>query len=98
MGLFRRLSGRGSRFDEEARAGAEFMLRMYWNAVEGVAELLRTLGTLTPPSGAQLIRMELRKPPRPLATDAEALMRLAGSLDQVPELAAQMEAALLRAA
>jgi hypothetical protein len=98
MGLLRRLSGRGARFDEESAAGAELQLRLHWRAVRGVADLLGQLGTLTPSSAAELVRMELRKPARPLVTDADTLVRLADALGDVPELHKPLEAALLRAA
>ena len=83
---------------KEALAGAEFMLRCNWGAVEGVAELLNTLGELTQPHGIELVRMELRKPPRPLVPDFETLERLAFSVEGVPELREQIEAALRQVA
>lgn len=82
----------------EALAGAEFMLRLHWGAVLGVADLLSELGTLTPLHGIELVRMELRKPPRPLAPDLETMVALGCSLEKVPELYEPLEAALLRAA
>ena len=83
---------------KEALAGAEFMLRCNWGAVEGVAELLRQLGELTHPHGTELVRMELRKPPRPLVPDIETLDRLVLSVEGVPELREQIEAALRQVA
>jgi hypothetical protein len=83
---------------KEAIAGAEFMLRCNWGAVEGVAELLGQLGELTPPSGIELVRMELRKPSRPLVPDIETLVRLADSVENVPELREQFEAGLRQVA
>ena len=83
---------------KEAVAGAELMLRANWGAVQGVAGLLSELGELTQPHGIELVRMELRRPPRPLFPDLETFVRLADSLQDVSELRKPLEEALLRAA
>ena len=91
-------SKRGTRFCEEAIAGAEFQLRCNWGAVLGVADLLLRLGTLTAPYGTDLARMELEKPPRSLVPDWETLERLSLAVEHVPELREQIEAALRQVA
>jgi hypothetical protein len=83
---------------KEAIAGAEFMLRCNWGAVEGVSELLSQLGELTQPHGTELVRMELRKPPRPLVPDIDTFVQLADSVENVPELREQIETALRQVA
>jgi len=76
----------GERYREETIAGAEFMLRTHWGAVEGIAGLLTRLGVLTEPHGIALARAELaRRPMRQLAPDFEGLARLVAALQGVPE-------------
>jgi hypothetical protein len=76
----------GDRFLEESIAGAEFMLRTHWGAVEGIAGLLTRIGVLIEPHGIALARAELaRKPMRQLVPDFEGLARLLVALQHVPE-------------
>ncbi len=53
---------------------------------------------MTSPYGIELVRMELKKPPRPLLKDWETLERLARSAEGVPELREQLETALRQVA
>jgi hypothetical protein len=93
LGLAAYLSKDEPNFIRQCWAGAELQLRMHWSAVERVAELLRTLGELTPPHGIELVRMALEAPARPLAPDIDTLMRLCRELEDVPEFAKQFETA-----
>jgi hypothetical protein len=84
----------GDRFLGESVDGAEWQLRCNWGAVEGIAALLMRLGVLTEPHGIGLARMELQKPPRPRGIDEKTLMRLLGGIENIPELAEPIRAAL----
>jgi hypothetical protein len=84
----------GDRFLGESIDGAEWQLRCNWGAVEGIAALLMRLGVLGEPHGLALARMELQKPPRPRGIDEKTLMRLLGGIENIPELAAPIRAAL----
>ena len=83
----------GSNFTQECADGAEFLLRMHWGAVEKIAEHLRALGALDG-AGIELARMALReKPMRKLGLDLDTIVRLAGALEAVPEIAGPFRAA-----
>jgi hypothetical protein len=84
----------GARFLGESVDGAEWQLRSNWGAVEDIAELLMRIGMLTEPHGIGLARMQLQKPPRPRGVDEKTLMRLLGGIEDIPELAAPIRAAL----
>jgi len=89
------LAKRGDGFARECFDGAELLLRTHWSGVEGIANALLELGELTAPHGIDLARMMLwRKPIRPLACGKETFVRLATSLDGVPEIADPIRSAL----
>jgi hypothetical protein len=93
LAMLEHISKCGARYIDEAKAGAELMLRSHWTAVERVADYLLTLGELTPPHGVELIRMALEGPQRVLAPDMEAFLRLCIAVEDVPEFAQQIETA-----
>jgi hypothetical protein len=88
--------GRGDGFAKECIDCAEFLLRMHWGGVVEVANILQECGgELVEPYGIELARMALeRKPTRQLGLTVEALLRLAPSLEKVPEIADPLKAAL----
>ena len=86
-------AGRGDDFREECIAGAEYMLRSNWGAVETIAGHLRTSGELYG-AAIEVARMALReKPMRTLGLDMDTIVRLAGALEAVPEIAGPLKAA-----
>jgi hypothetical protein len=81
-------SEHGESFARVSFASAELLLRSYWGAVEGIAELLTSLGPLGEPHGIELARMKLReKPMRQLMPDTNRLLRLLNAVEGVPEWA-----------
>jgi hypothetical protein len=93
LALLERLSKRGPRFVVEVLAGSELLLRAHWAGVERLAAWLRDCGTIGP-TGLGLVRMALETPPRPLVPDIDTFVRLIQDLENVPELKAQLVAAL----
>jgi hypothetical protein len=89
------LAKRGSDFTKESIDCAEFLLRMHWGAVKEIAGHLGSLGALVGPSGIELARMALqRRPMRKLGLTGEMLLRLAPSIEKVPEICAPLKAEL----
>ena len=75
----------GSRFIEKSVAGAEFLLRAHWAAVQKLAGWLCSIGEMNPPYAESLVRTALETPPKPLAPDTDTLVRLCLALEDVPE-------------
>ena len=90
------LARRGDGFTKECVDGAEWLLRLHWGGVKGIVEALRaSSGELVAPHGIELARMALhRKPMQHLGLTLETLLRLAPSLERVPEIAGPLKAAL----
>ncbi len=94
---FARLAGReGNEFARECCDGAEFLLRLHWGGVKEIVKALGACGgTMGAPHGVGLARLMLhRRPMRQLGLTAKALLRLAPSLEKVPEIAVPLTAAL----